>query len=286
MLKHCELFGGIGGFSLAILWWFSQSIETIAYCDIDEDAIAVYHSHFPDVKIHRDIRTFHPTRGDYDLITAGFPCTGTSFAGKQEGFNHPDSALWREAFRIMCQVRPQFFIWEQPLGIVRNGLRTILGGCRMAGYSVEVIAIAASELGAWHERKRIFAIASAFPLGSIAYLDDGQQRRLHGLREAIERVRTDSQWLATQPGRNGSNAGVSVGLVRGSQFKEFPQWLCPNGTWRRKQRRLAGKTVTPAQAAIALSRISPIQIAYNSTETEENQRQAKEASEREFIASE
>ena len=130
MLTHCELFGGIGGFSCAIKQWFPEEYRTTGYCDIDEWAIEVYKSHFPDVPIHRDIRYFRPERGEYDLLTITFPCTGTSVAGKREGLEHPDSALWREGLRILYQVQPKYAIWEQPMGIIDRGLRELLGGIR------------------------------------------------------------------------------------------------------------------------------------------------------------
>lgn len=38
MLRHCELFGGIGGFSHAVAKYFPKTIETTTYCDIDEQA--------------------------------------------------------------------------------------------------------------------------------------------------------------------------------------------------------------------------------------------------------
>ncbi|WP_442923347.1 DNA cytosine methyltransferase [Microcoleus sp. A2-D3] len=43
--------------------------------------------------MHDDIRTFHATRGQYDWIWGGFPCTGTSNAGNRAGLAHPESSL-------------------------------------------------------------------------------------------------------------------------------------------------------------------------------------------------
>jgi DNA (cytosine-5)-methyltransferase 1 len=131
VLTHCELFGGIGGFSLAARR--IGGITTTQYVDLNPDAQTVYRSHFPNVPIWGDIRTYHAQRGEFDLITCGFPCTGTSAAGKRTGLQHPQSALWREGIRILIEGRPRFFVIEQPYGVLRRGLRAILGGLRMAG---------------------------------------------------------------------------------------------------------------------------------------------------------
>ena len=251
MLRHCELFGGIGGFSQAIRQYFPQLAITTDYVDIDEDAIAVYESHFPTVTIHRDIRTFLPRRGKFNLITCGFPCTGTSNAGSRTGLHHPESSLWREGLRILHQARPQYFIWEQPVGVTHRGLRAILGGCRMAGYQTQLIHIKASDLGAAHRRERLFIVA--YPDHGNRLKEECWQREA---RATIEKIRRHSQWLSIIPGGNGDVHGFSPCLVQGNYTATFdPDFITvPNGLRRRNDiRRLAGKTVTPAQAAIAIS---------------------------------
>ncbi|WP_030007990.1 DNA cytosine methyltransferase [Picosynechococcus sp. NKBG042902] len=258
MLRHCELFGGIGGFSHAIAKYYSETIKTTDYCDIDEQArsfavpggSAVYSEFFPKVTIHKDIRAYHPQQKEFDLITCGFPCTGTSHAGSKTGLHHPESQLWREGLRILCQVQPQYFIWEQPVGIATRGLRAILGGCRMAGYQTTGFTIAASELGASHRRERTFV---------IAYLDYGQRHEAQcwtdEVRTKAEAIRRYSPWLSIQPRGDGDVHGFSVeSLQLNHRTTLHPTaYLVPSGLKGRNDvRRLAGKTVTPAQAAIAL----------------------------------
>lgn len=255
-LKHLELFGGIGGFSQAIATYYSESINTTGYCDIDEQAIAVYASHFPHAPIFRDINKFIPEE-NYDLITCTFPCTGTSRAGSRIGLSHEESALWREGFRIMCQSRPRYFIWEQPVGIADGGLRAIIGASRMAGYQTQTITVTAMSLGAVHQRTRIFVVA--YP----RHWQRHNQKCWEDKARAISKeVRSRTQWLSIKSLGYGGNYGLSVGLVQGSDFNAIgpDQYLVENGLRHRPAiRRLAAKSVTPAQAAIALGFVEFLQ---------------------------
>ncbi len=52
-MRHLDLFSGIGGFALAAQW---AGIETMAFCEIDEECRKVLRKHWPDVPINHDIR--------------------------------------------------------------------------------------------------------------------------------------------------------------------------------------------------------------------------------------
>ena len=136
MLRHLDLFSGIGGFSLAAKQL--GGIRTTQFVEIDPDAQTVLRSHFPGVPIHSDIRDYHPEPGEFDLLTMGFPCTGTSNAGTRTGLKHPASSLWREGLRCLIEAQPRFCIIEQPEGVIRRGLRAIVGGLSLAGYAWEI----------------------------------------------------------------------------------------------------------------------------------------------------
>jgi len=253
MLRHLDLFSGIGGFTLAAQRL--GGITTTQFVELDPDAATVLRSNFPDIPIHGDIRTYHPQRGEFDLITCGFPCTGTSMAGGREGLSHPDSALWREGFRCLIECRPRFFLVEQPDGIIHRGLRAILGGLRMVGYSFEVETVTAAGLGAGHRRARTFIISYPdqwLPLFEVAPRWGDQ------MREMVQGERADSPWLSVERRRDGNGDGLSVRLVRGSESITLPEggYRVPTNTpGRLRSRFLAGRTVTPLQAASALRRV-------------------------------
>ena len=47
-----------------------------------------------------------------DLIQAGSPCQGFSFAGKQLAFDDPRSALFFEFIRLLKEIKPKYFLLE------------------------------------------------------------------------------------------------------------------------------------------------------------------------------
>ncbi len=112
-----DLFSGIGGFSAGL----SQSefnIQNHYFSELDKHAIAVYKHKFPEAKYAgsvTDVRGANLPR--IDAITFGSPCQDFSIAGKREGLEGGQSSLIREAIRVICECRPQFFIWENVKGV-------------------------------------------------------------------------------------------------------------------------------------------------------------------------
>lgn len=157
MLRHLDLFSGIGGFTLAAKQ--VGGIQTTQFVEIDPDAQAVLRSRFPGIPIHSDIRDYYLQPHEFQLVSVGFPCTGTSSAGLRTGFNHPESAMWFEALRCADR-QPRFVVIENLPAVISRGLRAILAGLRVVGYCWDnPQIISAEELGAPQMRKRLFVIA-------------------------------------------------------------------------------------------------------------------------------
>ncbi len=244
MLTHLDLFSGIGGFTKA--GELVGGITTTQFIEREKDAQLVLRSHWSDIPIHDDIRTYSPRIREFDLFTIGFPCTGTSNAGTRTGLDHPESALWRESLRCICIGRPQFVVVEQPEGFIQRGLRTILGGLRMAGYNFDPpLLLSAKELGAMHQRNRVFIVSYTnelqFKNQPTCWYDQ--------MREVVERQKANSRWLSVERTCHRTDDGIPRGLVR------YPLAVPTNTPGRIRSRILAGRTVTPAQAAIALTRV-------------------------------
>lgn len=164
-MQAISLFSGIGGFEIAAQLVFGDRYQTFQFVEINPYAQKVLQSHFPNIPIWSDIRTYHPPKpgqlGFPTIVVGGFPCTDTSTAGKKQGLAGKDSGLWWEMYRVIVECQPDFIIIENPKGIIHRGLRTILGALRMAGFEAEVEIVSASECGAPHERQRCFIIAHA-----------------------------------------------------------------------------------------------------------------------------
>jgi DNA (cytosine-5)-methyltransferase 3A len=82
--------------------------------EIDKYAIKVARENFPNTVHLGDIKNI--TGSDFicdiDLIVAGSPCQGFSFAGKQLAFDDPRSALFFEFIRLLKEVKPKYFLLE------------------------------------------------------------------------------------------------------------------------------------------------------------------------------
>jgi DNA (cytosine-5)-methyltransferase 1 len=113
----------------------------------------------PAFPIWDDIRTFdgRPWRGHIDVISAGFPCTPFSVAGKREA-GDSDKNMWPDTIR-----RPKHLLLENVPGLLAQShgyMHTILGDLAESGYDCRWDCIPASALGANHQRDRLWIVAN------------------------------------------------------------------------------------------------------------------------------
>ncbi len=87
-------------------------VESYHASEIDKYAIDVSKRNHSDIEHLGDIRGIDRCYPCVDLLLAGSPCQGFSFAGKQLAFDDPRSALFFEFLRIKNAVNPQYFILE------------------------------------------------------------------------------------------------------------------------------------------------------------------------------
>lgn len=173
-MRHLDLFAGIGGFSLAarMAGW-----ETVAHCEINPYCQQVLHKHFPNAKLHADIKELDGTqyRGTVDIITGGFPCQPYSSAGKRLG-KDDERHLWPENRRVYREVAPSWIVGENVLGLVNwNGglvFEEVQADLESDGYEVMPYILPAAGVGAPHRRNRVWFVA-------YSYSNDARRRR-HG----------------------------------------------------------------------------------------------------------
>ena len=262
-LKCVDFFAGIGAWELAgsLVNPISRiKFRTIELIEINPQAQRVLRSHFPEIPIHSDVRSYLPRKNEADLFLISFPCTGTSAAGKKTGLKHEESELWFEALRCLIIAQPAFVVIEQPAGIIHRGLRAILGGLRMARYQTEVEVISASELGAPHERQRVFVIAYADHLAL-------RQRQnfccwSEQLGNHIAIAKSFVSYPKTQPSTVRLDVRIPLYLAGVHydgwwKFNQPPQTagIEPRTAGRRECVSLYGRSIVPQCAAIALMRI-------------------------------
>ena len=110
--------------------------------------------------IWTDLKTFPwaEFRDRVDILTGGYPCQPFSAAGKRLGTEDPRH-LWpfiADGIRIL---RPKLCFFENVEGHISLGLREVIGELGAIGYQTAWGIFSASEVGAPHQRKRVFILA-------------------------------------------------------------------------------------------------------------------------------
>ena len=211
MLRHLDLFSGLGGFSLGLE--ATGGFETVAFCDIEKFSRKVLKKHWPDVKQYKDIKelTYEQIKEDtlapIDIITGGYPCQPFSVAGSQRG-EKDKRHLWPDMFRLVKECKPTWVIGENVSGHIKLGLDTVLQDLESEGYTVRAFSISASSVGANHQRERVWIIAYA----------NMENTRQHGRRiestwntESIgSGTSEETQWSTNSNKINGSGEGATL----------------------------------------------------------------------------
>lgn len=163
-LRELALFAGAGGGILGgkLLGWRTVcAVEWNAYaaavlCARQNEGV------LPPFPIWDEVQSFNgkPWCGLVDVVSGGFPCTNISSAGRGEGIEGEASGMWKQMARIIGEVRPKFAFMENSPMLTSRGLGTVLGDLATLGYDAEWCCLSAAQLGANHERDRIWIVAA------------------------------------------------------------------------------------------------------------------------------
>lgn len=111
-MKVLSLFDGMSCGQIA-LDRLGIKVDKYYASEIDKYAMQVTQANFPETIQVGDICKLDPKDFmDVDLILAGSPCQGFSFAGKQLAFDDPRSALFFEFIRLLKAIKPKYFLLE------------------------------------------------------------------------------------------------------------------------------------------------------------------------------
>ena len=111
-MKVLSLFDGMSCGQIA-LNKLGVSVDTYYASEIDKYAIEITQKNYPGTVQVGDITKLKAEDfKDVDLILAGSPCQGFSFAGKQLAFDDPRSALFFEFIRLLKEIKPKYFLLE------------------------------------------------------------------------------------------------------------------------------------------------------------------------------
>ena len=165
--------------------------------------------------IWSDARTFNGRqwRGCVDGVIGGIPCQPHSLAGKRLG-EEDERDLWSDARRIVVQSGAWFVLIENVRGMLSSGgAERVWRDLHRLGFEVEGGLFTASEVGASHERERLFILGVADTTGRGH--QSGQGR--HGVcREEVPAVRLSQLGECSQDVR-----GVGLADAYGQRLERF-----------------------------------------------------------------
>jgi len=169
-MNELALFAGAGGGILGghLLGWRTVcAVEWEAY----PASVLVARQNdkiLPPFPIWDDVQTFDgkPWKGIVDVVSGGFPCQDISSAGKGTGIDGERSGMWREMARIIGEVRPKYAFVENSPMLTTRGLGTVLRDLAEMGYDAEWGVLGADDVGANHQRERIWIVGYTNDYGS------------------------------------------------------------------------------------------------------------------------
>lgn len=169
--KVVDLFAGVGGLSYGFA--HDKDFLIVAANEILEPMARAYSANHPSVKMYnKDIKDFSISdlttdlglkEGDIDIVVGGPPCQAYSTVGKRL-IDDPRGKLFQDYFRILQELRPRLFVFENVKGLLSiqggNLIRQIRELFESIGYSVQLKLLNAADYGAPQIRERVILIGT------------------------------------------------------------------------------------------------------------------------------
>jgi DNA (cytosine-5)-methyltransferase 1 len=159
-----SLCSGYGGIERGLDRVFG-SVRVLAHVEIEAFAVAnlvdkMETGQMVPAPVWTDVKTFpaHLFRGKVDILTGGYPCQPFSAAGKRAGTDDPRH-LWPFIRASIRDCEPRYVFFENVEGHLSLGISKVLADLEEMDYRSEVGIFSAAEVGAPHQRKRVFILA-------------------------------------------------------------------------------------------------------------------------------
>ena len=176
-----SLFTGYGGLDMAVRMALDPTARVAWTSDVDPGPCKLAEVRWPGVPNLGDITQVDwSTVEPVDIIGGGSPCQDLSLAGRRAGMaSSTRSGLWESMFEAIKTQRPRRVVWENVKGALTSGAfslveqeqgllgnRTVgpllraagrvVGDMASIGYDSQWCTIRASDVGAPHQRERLF----------------------------------------------------------------------------------------------------------------------------------
>lgn len=163
-----SLCSGAGGLDLGVHDALGGCARTVVFVEHEVTACEVLAARIADgalddAPIWGDLHAFDGRgwRGKVDGVIGGYPCQPFSVAGKRLGTADPRH-LWPSIARIIAECEPGWCFFENVGGHLRLGYFDVVRpDLERLGYRVAEGLFSAAEVGAPHQRERLFILAHA-----------------------------------------------------------------------------------------------------------------------------
>jgi len=191
-ITHLSLCSGYDGIGLGLrrVW---PKVREIAHVEIEAFAAAnlvakMEAGELDSAPVWTNLKTFPAWRfrGCVDILSAGFPCQPFSCAGARAADDDPRH-LWPHVRQAVGLIRPGMVVFENVEGIISSKLKGggwndpegtpvllhVLRELERTGYKCTWGVFSAAEVGASHQRKRVFIVGMDDTRGSkLGWLSD------------------------------------------------------------------------------------------------------------------
>lgn len=157
-----SLFSGIGGLELGLEW---AGLGPVRWqVEIESGRRAVLARHWPDARRYDDVRRVGAHNLEpVEILCGGFPCQDVAQAarGRNPGLDGARSGLWIEFARIAAELSPRVVVVENVWNGHKRWLPTVRRTLHLLGYRSRAFGLSSAQLGAPHDRRRVFVVAHA-----------------------------------------------------------------------------------------------------------------------------
>lgn len=216
---------GYGGLELGIR---RAGVDVRTVCNVEIEAFVqanlvakTEEGRMDNAPIWTDLKTFpaREFRGKVHGLIGGYPCQPFSSAGKRQGEKDPRH-LWPYILKHVRAIRPVWCFWENVAGHTTMGLWRVLSDLEEEGYRCAWGIFSAEEVGAPHQRKRVFILGYSASLRPHRGSEncEGEQSEVLG-----ERLESDAE-LANPTSRQPRQSQARNGGQDTSGGSEDTQW--------------------------------------------------------------
>jgi len=207
IISFCTGYGGIeDGIRRA-------GVDVRTVCNVEIEAFVqanlvakIEEGRMDNAPIWTDLKTFpaREFRGKVHGLIGGYPCQPFSSAGKRQGEKDPRH-LWPYLLKHVRAIRPVWCFWENVAGHTTMGLWRVLSDLEEEGYRCAWGIFSAEEVGAPHQRKRVFILGYSSSLRPHRGSEncEGEQSEVLGERLESDELANPTNMRREQTQRQG-----------------------------------------------------------------------------------